>query len=80
MSETQKIRLGDLAVTKYWFASVGCPAGQDVACEDGEAPDYPDSWADLTGTLDGNRWEWDGVGAPLDFQANTVQSIVAWGE
>jgi hypothetical protein len=76
MMTTKTTRLGDIGTGHVWFTSIGHPTGCDLIDRD-ESP-VPDGWADLQGTIDGNKWEWDGDGDPTDERANTVLRIVAF--
>lgn len=72
-------RLGDLGTNHVWFSGVGHPAGCDWKIEeDGDQLELPEGWWDLEGTVEGNKWTWDGKGSPRDFKGNTVQQIVAF--
>jgi hypothetical protein len=72
------VRLADVATSHIWFTSVGQPSGCDLIADDDEELCIPDGWDDLTGTVADNQWTWDGFGKPTDFNANTVQRIVAF--
>ena len=82
LNDLTKTRLGDLGTGHVWFTSVGQPTGCDLAAEDGEPLSLPgeseSDWLDLEGAINGNRWEWDGNGKPIDFNGNTVTRIVAF--
>lgn len=77
--EPVRVRLGDLGTRHVWFTSVGHPAGCDLIADEGanESP-VPEAWADLAGTVEGNKWEWDAKGKVVDERSNTVTRIVAF--
>ena len=78
-TSTDLIRLGDLGTAHVWFCGVGAPAGRDLIAEEGEPLELPrEGWWDLEGTVEGDKWTWDGNGNPTDERANTVQRIVAF--
>lgn len=73
-------------VTYLWFAGVGAPAGRDYNhdtdsdgedyCNLTEVIDQLDIW-ELTGTVTGKTWEWDGQGSPRDERGNSILKITA---
>lgn len=84
---SKKLTLCELRTRHVWFVSLGHPAGYDVKLEsgseylllpgDGYLPNGP--WWDLNGRLDERgRWQWDGEGEPVDWNANSVINIVAF--
>lgn len=77
-------------VTYLWIAGVGFPSGADYRHWDQQPDDSPDEdycdidevistfdlW-DLRGTINDGRWEWDGVGEPVDQRGNTIYNVKA---
>lgn len=79
-TETKLVRLGAIEATHVWFSGVGAPAGCDLIAEDGQpSVELPhEDWYELEGTIEGDKWQWNGEGNPTDWKGNTVQKITAF--
>ena len=56
------------------FASTGTPAGEDVAVLDETVFGF--DLDEVTGTVTGGRWTWDGAGDVRDAQRNAQRNTV----
>jgi hypothetical protein len=71
-------------LTKVWYTSVYRPAGEMCVADDCTVEEIienlsPQDWfRELSGTVEGNCWRWDGENAPLDNRGNTYTQIVVW--
>lgn len=73
-------------VTYLWICGVGCPAGReynhDVESDGDEYCDVNEIVGDLglwslNGTIVDDRWEWNGVGNPVDERGNSILNVKA---
>lgn len=91
MNATKPITLADFhnngaGLSYLWYAGAGAPTGRDFNhdteadgedyCNLVEIVDQIGAW-ELSGTVTGKTWEWDGVGSPRDWSGNSITKITA---